>query len=81
MMNSNRKFKITHFDREDVKEFTVTFRDLIGAVKDSDFFETEMQFSLDEQLDELLDLKLWERMSFLEDRNDPNSLSIIISIQ
>ena len=80
-MNSNRKFKITHFDREDVKEFTVTFRDLIGSVKDSDFFETEMQFSLDEQLDEVLDLKLWERMSFLEDRNDPNSLSIIIRVQ
>ena len=40
-----------------------------------------MQFSLDEQLDEVLDLKLWERMSFLEDRNDPNSLSIIIRIQ
>ena len=80
-MNSNRKFKITHFDREDVKEFTVTFRDLIGAVKDSDFYGTEMQYSLDEQLDEVLDLKLWERMSFLEDRNDPNSLSIIIRVQ
>ena len=80
-MNSNRKFKITHFDREDVKEFTVTFRDLIGAVKDSDFYGTEMQYSLDEQLDEVLDLKLWERTSFLEDRNDPNSLSIIIRVQ
>ena len=80
-MNSNRKFKITHFDREDVKEFNVSFRELIGAVKSSPFHETEMQYSLDEQLDEVLDLKLWERLSFLEDRNDPNSLSIIIRVQ
>lgn len=80
-MNSNRKYKITYFDREDVKEFTVTFRDLIGAVKDSDFYETEMQYSLDEKLDDVLDLQLWQRLSFLEDRNDENSLSVIIRIQ
>lgn len=80
-MSSFRKFKITHFDREDAKELEITFRDLIGMIKDSDFFGTEMQFSLQEQLDEVLDLKLWERKVFLEDRSVPNTLAIIIRIQ
>lgn len=79
-MNSNRKFKITHFDREDVKEFEISLEVLIG-LKRSDFTGTEMQYSLNERLDEILDLREWERMSFLEDRSQPNSLSIIIRIQ
>ena len=79
-MNSNRKFKITHFDREDVKEFEISLEVLIG-LKRSDFTGTEMQYSLNERLDEILDLREWDRMSFLEDRSQPNSLSIIIRIQ
>jgi len=79
-MNSNRKFKITHFDREDVKEFTIGLDVLIG-LKRSDFTGTEMQYSLNERLDEILDLREWDRMTFLEDRSQPNSLSVLIRIQ
>lgn len=80
-MASFRKFKITHFDREDVKEFNINFEELIGTAKNSEFNGTEMQFSLQEQLDEILDLRLWQRKCFLEDRSNPNSQSIIIRIQ
>lgn len=79
-MNSNRKFKITHFDREDVKEFTLGLDALIG-LKETTFKDTEMQYALNEILDDVLDLQLWQRLSFLEDRNDENSLSVIIRIQ
>jgi hypothetical protein len=79
-MNSNRKFKITHFDREDVKEFTIGLDVLIG-IKSTPFKDTEMQYSLNEQLDEILDLKPFDRMTFLESRDDKNSLSIIIRVQ
>lgn len=80
-MASFRKFKITHFDREDVKEFEITLNQLMGIDKPEHFDGTEMQFSLQERLDEVLDLREWDRMVFQEDRSDKNSLSIIIRIQ
>lgn len=79
-MNSFRKFKITHFDREDVKELTISLQTLLG-LQETTFSGTEMQYSLNEMLDEILDLKLFERLSFKEDRGDENSLSVIIRIQ
>jgi vesicle coat complex subunit len=79
--NSMREFKITFFDREDVQEFKITFDELIGINQESDFFDTEMRFSLLESLDDVLNLKPFERMSFLETRGDKNSLSIIIRVQ
>ena len=58
-MNSSRKYKITYFDREDVKETEVKIQDIIG-ITDTDFNDLEMQYSLHEILDEILDMKLWE---------------------
>lgn len=79
-LTSTRKFKITHFDREDVKEIELSINDLAGLT-DTEFNGTEMQFSLIDRIDDVLDLQLWQKLPFKEDRGDDNSWAIIIRIQ
>lgn len=79
-LNSNRKFKITHFDREDVKDFEIGIDALVG-LKETTFTGTEMQFALQDRMDEVLDMQLWQKLPFKEDRGDDNSWAIIIRIQ
>ena len=88
-LNSIRRYKIVTFDREDVYIFEdISIQDIIGKSKYSElelsenfFFDSELQYSLHDVTDEILDLKLHERLHFKSDRGVENSLGIIIRIQ
>ena len=88
-LNSIRRYKIVTFDREDVYIFEdISIQDIIGKSKYSElelsenfFFDSELQYSLQDVTDEILDLKLHERLQFKSDRGVENSLGLIIRIQ
>ena len=88
-LNSIRRYKIVTFDREDVYIFEdISIQDIIGKSKYSElelsenfFFDSELQYSLQDILDDILDLKLYEKLTFQSDRGVENSLGIIIRIQ
>ena len=88
-INSIRRYKIVTFDREDVTIFDdVPIQDIIGKTNYSElelfenfFFDSELQYSLQDVTDEILDLKLHERLQFKSDRGVENSLGLIIRIQ
>ena len=88
-LHSIRRYKIVTIDREDVYIFEdISIQDIIGKSKYSElelsenfFFDSELQYSLQDVTDEILDLKLHERLHFKSDRGVENSLGIIIRIQ
>ena len=88
-LNSIRRYKIVTFDREDVYIFEdISLQEIIGKSNYSEeelennlFLDSELQYSLQDVTDEILDLKLHERLHFKSDRGVENSLGIIIRIQ
>ena len=88
-INSNRVYKIVTIDREDVYIIEeVPLQDIIGKSNYSEeelennlFLDSELQYSLQDVTDEILDLKLHERLQFKSDRGVENSLGLIIRIQ
>ena len=88
-INSIRRYRIATIDREDFIIFDdVPIQDIIGKSNyselelfDNPFFDSELQYSLQDVTDEILDLKLHERLHFKSDRGVENSLGIIIRIQ
>ncbi len=88
-LNSIRSYKIVTFDREDVYIFEdISLQEIIGKSNYSEeelennlFLDSELQYSLQDATDEILDLKLHERLHFKSDRGVENSLGIIIRIQ
>ena len=88
-INSIRRYKIITIDREDVTIFDdIPIQDIIGKTHysqlelfDNPFFDSELQYSLQDILDNILDLKLHEKLTFQSDRGVENSLGIIIRTQ
>ena len=85
-INSIRRYRIATIDREDFIIFDdVPIQDIIGKSNyselelfDNPFFDSELQYSLQDILDDILDLKLYEKLTFQSDRGVENSLGIII---
>ena len=77
------------FYREDVTIFDdIPIQDIIGKTNyselelfDNPFFDSELQYSLQDILDNILDLKLHGNLHFQSDRSVENSLGIIIRTQ
>ena len=88
-INSIRRYKIVTIDREDVTIFDdIPIQDIIGKTNYSElelfenpFFDSELQYSLQDILDDILDLKLYDKIHFQSDRSVENSLGIIIRTQ
>ena len=88
-LNSIRRYKIITIDREDVTIFDdIPIQDIIGKTNyselelfDNPFFDSELQYALQDILDNILDLKLHEKLTFQSDRSVENSLGIIIRTQ
>ena len=88
-INSIRRYKIVNIDREDITIFNdIPIQDIIGKSNyselelfDNPFFDSELQYSLQDILDNILDLKLYENLQFQSDRSVENSLGIIIRTQ
>ena len=88
-INSIRRYKIVTIDREDVAIFDdIPIQDIIGKshyseleLYENPFFDFELQYSLQDILDDILDLKLYEKLTFQSDRSVENSLGIIIRTQ
>lgn len=88
-INSSRVYKIVTIDREDVYILEdVSLQEIIGKSNYSEeelennlFLDSELQYALQDVTDEILDLKLHERLHFKSDRGVENSLGIIIRIQ
>ena len=88
-INSIRRYKIVTIDREDVTIFDdIPIQDIIGKTNysqlelfDNPFFDSELQYSLQDILDNILDLKLHGNLQFQSDRSVENSLGIIIRTQ
>ena len=88
-INSIRRYKIVTFDREDVYIIDeVPLQDIIGKSNYSElelennlFLDSELQYSLQDVTDDILDLKLHDKHLFQSDRSVENSLGIIIRIQ
>ena len=88
-INSIRRYKIVTIDIDDVTIFNdVPIQDIIGNSNYSElelfenpFFDSELQYSLQDILDDILDLKLHEKLQFQSDRSVENSLGIIIRTQ
>ena len=70
--HSFRKFKIIHLDREDVQETTISLDEL--CLDDG----SEMNYSLQEEMDKILDLKMFESMFCHTSRDDKESNKAII---
>ena len=88
-LNSIRRYRIATIDREDFIIFNdVPIQDIIGKSNYSElelfenpFFDSELQYSLQDILDDILDLKLYDKIHFQSDRGVENSLGIIIRTQ
>ena len=88
-INSIRRYRIVTIDREDFTFFDdIPIQDIIGKWNYSElelfentFFDSELQYSLQDILDDILDLKLYEKLTFQSDRSVENSLGIIIRTQ
>ena len=88
-LNSIRRYIIVTIDREDFIIFNdIPIQDIIGKSNYSElelfenpFFDSELQYSLQDILDNILDLKLHEKLTFQSDRDVENSLGIIIRTQ
>ena len=88
-INSIRRYRIATIDREDFIIFDdVLIQDIIGKSNyselelfDNPFFDSELQYSLQDILDDILDLKLHDKHLFQSDRSVENSLGIIIRTQ
>ena len=88
-INSIRRYKIVTIYREDVTIFDdIPIQDIIGKTNYSEeelnnnfFLDSELQYALQDVTDEILDLKLHERLHFKSDRGVENSLGIIIRLQ
>ena len=88
-LNSIRRYRIVTIDREDFTFFDdIPIQDIIGKWNYSElelfentFFDSELQYSLQDILDDILDLKLYEKLTFQSDRSVENSLGIIIRTQ
>ena len=88
-INSIRRYKIVTIYREDVTIFDdIPIQDIIGKTNyselelfDNPFFDSELQYSLQDILDNILDLKLHGNLHFQSDRSVENSLGIIIRTQ
>lgn len=88
-LNSIRRYKIVTIDREDVTIFDdIPIQDIIGKTNYSElelfenpFFDSELQYSLQDILDSIFDLKLYENLQFQSDRGVENSLGLIIRTQ
>ena len=88
-INSIRRYRIATIDREDFIIFDdIPIQDIIGKTNyselelfDNPFFDSELQYSLQDILDDILDLKLHEKLQFQSDRSVENSLGIIIRTQ
>ena len=88
-INSIRRYKIVTIDREDVTIFDdIPIQDIIGKTQysqlelfDNSFIDSELQYALQDILDNILDLKLHEKLQFQSDRGVENSLGIIIRTQ
>ena len=88
-LNSIRRYRIVTIDREDFTFFDdIPIQDIIGKsnyseleLLDNLFFDSELQYSLQDILDNILDLKLYENLQFQSDRSVENSLGIIIRTQ
>ena len=87
-INSIRRYRIAIIDREDFIIFDdIPIQDIIGKTNyselelfDNPFFDSELQYALQDILDNILDLKLHENLQFQSDRGVENSLGIIIRI-
>jgi hypothetical protein len=88
-LNSIRRYKIVTIDIDDVTIFDdIPIQDIIGKTNyselelfDNPFFASELQYSLQDILDDILDLKLYDKLQFQSDRSVENSLGIIIRTQ
>ena len=88
-INSIRRYRIAIIDREGFIIFDdIPIQDIIGKTNysqlelfDNPFFDSELQYSLQDILDDILDLKLHEKLTFQSDRGVENSLGIIIRTQ
>lgn len=88
-INSIRRYRIAIIDREDFIIFdNIPIQDIIGKTNyselelfDNPFFDSELQYALQDILDNIFDLKLYEKLQFQSDRSVENSLGIIIRIQ
>lgn len=88
-INSIRRYRVVIIDIEDFIIFDdIPIQDIIGKTNyselelfDNPFFDSELQYALQDILDNILDLKLHEKLTFQSDRSVENSLGIIIRIQ
>ena len=88
-INSIRRYRVVIIDIEDFIIFDdIPIQDIIGKTNyselelfDNPFFDSELQYALQDILDNILDLKLHEKLTFQSDRGVENSLGIIIRLQ
>ena len=88
-INSIRRYRVVIIDIEDFIIFDdIPIQDIIGKTNyselelfDNPFFDSELQYALQDILDNILDLKLHEKLTFQSDRGVENSLGIIIRTQ
>ena len=88
-INSIRRYRVVIIDIEDFIIFDdIPIQDIIGKTNyselelfDNPFFDSELQYALQDILDNILDLKLHEKLTFQSERGVENSLGIIIRTQ
>lgn len=76
-MQSKRKYKIVLVESDDVTIETMTLENLLSPIAAGDY---EYKYALDEITDSILDLKVYDKMTFQFNRDNPQSLGIILRI-
>lgn len=77
-MNSYRKFKIVLVESDDVTIETKTLSELVDIKSDGS--EPEWRYSIDEILDSIMDLRKYEKMTFQWNRDNPETIGVIVRI-
>lgn len=78
-MNTERTYKIALIESDNISVVTNSLNDIIDGTKKSDAYE--YMYAIEENIDALLDLKVYEKMTFQFCRDDQNTLGVILRIK
>ncbi len=78
-MQSKRKYKVAIVESDDISVTTLTLDHITNNLPGG--ADYEYKYALAERLDDILDLKQYEKLTFQWNRDNPNTLGIVLRIE
>lgn len=80
LSSSTRIYKIAFIETDDISIEKLSLEELVKLNK-TEGADFEWKYAIQEIIDKILDLKQFENLSFKSNRDNPNSLAIILRMQ